>query len=190
MDVNLLVVCILWIWSTDWWWDLLQNGTAGLDEQVSRLLNVSSLQRHQRSQLLGNHWIGENCTAKCSLTGVYGSGNPIKAKLLLLLLWMQSRQMELEVRLHSFFASTWDGCEWSDLHSCTTSIAKCVCPFFISVTNQLDARNFCFTISFYFMPLHVSSTRAHHQEVKIALHSLWYHRTYRCITQPLVSSHL
>jgi len=30
------------------------------------------------------------------------------------------------------------------------------------------------------MPLHVSSTRAHHQEVKIALHSLWYYHTYRC----------
>ena len=32
---------------------------------------------------------------------------------------------------------------------------------------------------FYFMPLHVSSTCAHHQ-VKIALHSLWYHYTYGC----------
>ena len=30
------------------------------------------------------------------------------------------------------------------------------------------------------MPLHVSSTCAHHQEVKIALHSLWYHYTSRC----------
>jgi len=30
------------------------------------------------------------------------------------------------------------------------------------------------------MPLRVSSTCAHHQEVKIALHSLWYHHTYRC----------
>jgi len=29
----------------------------------------------------------------------------------------------------------------------------------------------------YFMPLHVSSTCTHHQEVKIALHSLWYHHT-------------
>jgi len=29
------------------------------------------------------------------------------------------------------------------------------------------------------MPLHVSSTCVHHQEVKIALHSLWYHQTYR-----------
>jgi len=29
------------------------------------------------------------------------------------------------------------------------------------------------------MPLHVSSTCAHHYEVKIALHSLWYHHTYR-----------
>ena len=28
------------------------------------------------------------------------------------------------------------------------------------------------------MPLHVSSRCAHHQEVKIALHSLWYHHTY------------
>jgi len=27
------------------------------------------------------------------------------------------------------------------------------------------------------MPLHVSSTCAHHQEVKIALHGLWYHHT-------------
>ena len=33
---------------------------------------------------------------------------------------------------------------------------------------------------FYFMPLHVSRTCAHHQEVKIALHSLWYNHTYRC----------
>ena len=28
------------------------------------------------------------------------------------------------------------------------------------------------------MLLHVSSTCAHHQEVKIALHNLWYHHTY------------
>ena len=28
------------------------------------------------------------------------------------------------------------------------------------------------------MPLHVSSTCAHHQEVKIALHRPWYHHTY------------
>ena len=30
---------------------------------------------------------------------------------------------------------------------------------------------------FYFMPLHVSSTCVHHQEVRIVLHSLWYHQT-------------
>ena len=29
------------------------------------------------------------------------------------------------------------------------------------------------------MPLHVSRTCAYHQEVKTALHSLWYHQTYR-----------
>jgi len=42
---------------------------------------------------------------------------------------------------------------------------------FISVFNQFDAQNL-FHNKFYFMPLHVSSTCAHHQEVKIALHSL------------------
>ena len=30
------------------------------------------------------------------------------------------------------------------------------------------------------MPLRVSSTCAHHQEVKITLQSLWYHHTYTC----------
>ena len=45
---------------------------------------------------------------------------------------------------------------------------------FISVFNQLDAQN-VFHNKLYFMPLHVSSTCAHHQEVKIALHSLWYY---------------
>jgi hypothetical protein len=29
------------------------------------------------------------------------------------------------------------------------------------------------------MPLHVSSTCAHRQEVKIVLYTLWYHHTYR-----------
>ena len=38
------------------------------------------------------------------------------------------------------------------------------------------------------MPLHVSSTCAHHQEVKIALHSFWYLHTYRwssLLSQPV-----
>jgi len=45
---------------------------------------------------------------------------------------------------------------------------------FVSVINQLDVQNVCFTISL-FRALHVSSTCAHRQEVKITLHSLWYH---------------
>ena len=56
-------------------------------------------------------------------------------------------------------------------------------PFFIifiSVFNQLDAQNL-FHNKFYFMPLHVSSTCAHHQEVKIALHSLWYRHTFYAV---------
>ena len=47
---------------------------------------------------------------------------------------------------------------------------------FILVINQIDAQIFVLQKD-YFMPLHVSSTCAHHQEVKIALHSLWYHHT-------------
>ena len=49
---------------------------------------------------------------------------------------------------------------------------------FISVFNEVDAQNL-FHNKVYFMPLHVSSTCDHHQEVKIALNSLWYHHTYR-----------
>ena len=49
---------------------------------------------------------------------------------------------------------------------------------FISVFKQIRAQNL-FHNKFYFMPLHVSSTCAHHQEVKNALHSLWYHQTCR-----------
>jgi len=47
------------------------------------------------------------------------------------------------------------------------------------------------------MPLHVSSKCAHHQEVKIALHSLWYHHTYRwpsrahlCTRRPPISGRI
>jgi len=50
---------------------------------------------------------------------------------------------------------------------------------FISVFNQLDTQNL-FHNKFYFMPLHVSRTCAHHQEVKPLLYSLRYHHTYRC----------
>jgi len=48
---------------------------------------------------------------------------------------------------------------------------------FISVFNQPDAQNL-FHNKFYFMPLHVSGTCSHHQEVKIALNSFWYYHTF------------
>jgi len=47
---------------------------------------------------------------------------------------------------------------------------------FISVINQLDAQNFCFTISLF----HASTcfeNMCSTSEGKIALHSLWYHHT-------------
>jgi len=37
------------------------------------------------------------------------------------------------------------------------------------------------------MSVHVSSTCAHHQEVKIVLHSLWYHHTYRWPSRAQIS---
>jgi len=54
--------------------------------------------------------------------------------------------------------------------------------FFISVLNQIHAQNLFYN-KFYFMPLHVSSTCAHHQDVKIALHSLWCDDTRGCVMQ-------
>ena len=55
-------------------------------------------------------------------------------------------------------------------------VSEGMLKFFISVFNQFDAQNLSHN-KFYFIPLHVSSTCANHQEVKIALHSLWYHHT-------------
>ena len=49
---------------------------------------------------------------------------------------------------------------------------------FFLVFNQLESRTLFYN-KFYFTPLRVSRTCAHHQEVKIALYSLWYHHTYR-----------
>jgi len=36
------------------------------------------------------------------------------------------------------------------------------------------------------MPLHVSSTCAHHQKVKIALHNLWYHHTETSVWSKII----
>jgi len=47
---------------------------------------------------------------------------------------------------------------------------------FISVFKQIDSQNLFYN-KFYFMPLNVSSTCAHHREFKIVLHSLCYHHT-------------
>jgi len=59
-----------------------------------------------------------------------------------------------------------------DRHNTTIlSIIHNMSTTFISVFNQFDAQNL-FHSKFYFMPLHVSSTCAHHQELKIALHTL------------------
>ena len=60
---------------------------------------------------------------------------------------------------------------------CFDDTLTVILSIFISGFNQLDAQNL-FHNKLYFTPLHVSSKRAHHQEVKTALHRLWYHHTY------------
>ena len=49
---------------------------------------------------------------------------------------------------------------------------------FILGINQLDEQNLCYNkfISCLYM---FRASCAHHQDVKIALYSLWYHHTYR-----------
>jgi len=50
---------------------------------------------------------------------------------------------------------------------------------FILVINQLDAHKFLFYNKFISYLYMFRAPRAHHQVVKIALHSLWYHHSYR-----------
>ena len=63
-------------------------------------------------------------------------------------------------------------------------LVKCSRPMtcdssFILVINQPDAQNLFYNkfISYLYM---FRAPCAHRQEVKIVLHSLWYHQTYRC----------
>jgi len=49
---------------------------------------------------------------------------------------------------------------------------------FILVINQLDAQNFCFTISFSSCLYMFRAPYAHHQEVKIILYSIWYRHQF------------
>jgi len=53
-----------------------------------------------------------------------------------------------------------------------TNNTSCLSQYLTKLIHKI-----CFTISFYFMPLHVSSTCAHHQEVIIVLYRIWYHHT-------------
>jgi len=65
------------------------------------------------------------------------------------------------------------------LQTVDTPAANLYIVFFILVINQLDAQNFCFYNEFISCLYMFRVPCAHHQEVKIALHSLWYHHTYR-----------
>jgi len=55
---------------------------------------------------------------------------------------------------------------------------------FISVFNQLDAQNLFHNK--FISCLYMFRAHAHHQEVKIALHSLWYHHTYKWLSRARV----
>jgi hypothetical protein len=89
---------------------------------------------------------------------------------------------------HHDTGSSWFPCvykqvlRWFPRFQVATTCFPCSPPdlnlLFISIFNQFDGKNLFHNKS-YFMSLHVSSTCAHHQEVNIALHSLWHHHTYR-----------
>jgi len=52
-----------------------------------------------------------------------------------------------------------------------------IVQFFILAINQLDAKILSYN-KFIICLYMFRAPRAHHQEVKIALYSLWYHHTY------------
>ena len=74
-------------------------------------------------------------------------------------------------------------CRWNSFfrnwntRSCQLKIWNRQLFILISLFNQFYDQNLLHN-KFYFMPLHVSST-CDHQEVKIALHCLWYRHNYR-----------
>ena len=77
---------------------------------------------------------------------------------------------------------------YTQVHLCEAQVGQCTDFFdvllsvhlsiFILVINQLDAQNLFYSkfISRLYM---FRAPRAHRQEVKIVLYSLWYHHTYR-----------
>ena len=116
---------------------------------------------------------------------------------------------EFKITLHSLwyhhtFACFEHMCSSSGGQNCITHplVSSHLCMFRAHVL-IIRRSKLHYTPSGIITPLHVSSTCAHHQEVKIALHTLWYHHTcacfehmcsssggQNCITHPLVSSHL
>ena len=70
---------------------------------------------------------------------------------------------------------------WQILTFCWPCISVYLSQYLTNLMHKILFHN-----KFYFTPLHVLSTCAHHQEVKIALHSLWYHHTYRWLTRAQV----
>jgi len=69
----------------------------------------------------------------------------------------------------------------SKLHYTTSGIITHTSTCFEHMCSSSGGQN-CITHTLVssHLPLHVSSTCAYYQEVKIALHSLWYHHTCRC----------
>ena len=61
---------------------------------------------------------------------------------------------------------------------------------FISVINQLDAQNLCFTIWLFHAFHAFRASCANHQEVRTVLYSIWYRHTCRCDDNRCCSKHV
>ena len=94
---------------------------------------------------------------------------------------IQVRGRAIISEMHTLINSVWNKEElpeeWKE--SITVPIYRAIKhTVLILVINQLDAQNLFYNkfISYFYM---LRGPRAHRQEVKILLYSLWYHHTYR-----------
>jgi len=112
----------------------------------------------------GQTWTRDETNSRCGKS-TNAPTNSAFCSVCLCVLWTHRDYISIQHKLNGFCDEDRQcllrGTDWNSIR------------VFISVFNQLDAENL-FHNKFYFIPLHVSSICAHHQEVKIALHSLWY----------------
>ena len=167
--------------------DYVQKGKLSWSRMKYENQNIAYHVTFSHQMLMSNRW-SSLFVFRTSFVVVWAQSSTIVAEILLsflnpppnifeLLLPIRPRRLPFTfLAIHNLLINQWFDPLYSVLLAVQYTNKQIQCLIIISVINQLDAQNFCCTI-IYFMLLHVSSTCAHHQEVKIALHSLWYHHT-------------